>query len=385
MEIIFRRLFTHVKQYDYVIVGAGLYGATFQRIVGESGKKVLMIDRRDHIAGNCYSEEVSGIQVHKYGPHQFHTRSRRIWDFVNQFAEFNHYRAHIKANLDNKLYSIPPNMMMFHQLWGVNSPQEARNVIDSTRIPCERPENLRDYILDAVGEEVYEKFYRGYSLKQWGVDPSEIPVSVGRRLPIRFTWNDRWFEDEYEGIPKEGYTKMVENMICDTTEVQLGVDFFSERKSLERMAGKIVYTGKIDELMGYRYGHLEYRSLRFEEEIVEGDFQGNAIINYTSPDVPYTRITEHKHFAFKESPISVITREYPVDYKPCGGMTPYYPIENRKNRCLHEKYEAEVREELPNYIGGGRLFKYKYINMDQCIGMAIAAAGRELTGENRES
>ncbi len=361
--------------YDYLIVGCGLFGATFARSALDAGKRVLIIDRRRHIGGNCYTEERHGIQVHKYGPHQFHTQSKVVWDFVNRFATFNHHRLHTRANRDGRVYSMPPSMILFHQLWGVMTPAEARAKIESVRIPCEKPRNFKEFILDAVGPQIYEMFYEGYSRKQWGRDPSEIPMFVARRLPIRFTWNDRYFDDPYEGIPIGGYTRMVENMI-DGATVHLDADFIDLKKSeLPRIARKTVYTGKIDALFDYRYGDLEYRSLRFEEEVHRGDFQGNAVMNYTSQDVPYTRIVEHKHFEFSNSDTTIITREYPA---ACGRKdVPFYPVETSENRERFSKYKQELAN-LPNIIGGGRLFEYRYYNMDQCIASALTLAKKEL-------
>jgi UDP-galactopyranose mutase len=365
--------------YDYLIVGCGLWGATFARQMLDAGKTVLMVDKRGHIAGNCYTEKwgpKGDIHVHKYGPHQFHTRSKKIWDYVNRFAEFNHYRAHIKARFGEKLYSMPPNMMLYHQLWGVTTPAEAREVIDCQRVPCDSPQNVRDYILDALGWKIYEMFYEGYSTKQWGRDPSEIPKSVGRRLPISFTWTDRWFTDEHEGIPKLGYTHMIENMI-DGADVELNVDFMDNHRDLCRRAHRTVYTGKIDEFFNYRFGELEYRSLRFEEEVHDGDFQGNSIINYTSKDVPWTRIVEHKHFTFAQSDKTIITREFP---QACSrNDVPYYPVENDETRALLKRYQDLAKEE--RVVIGGRLGSFRYFDMDQTIGEALATADREIKGQ----
>lgn len=360
--------------YDYLIVGCGLWGATFARKMLEAGKTVLMLDKRSHIAGNCYSEEQHGIQVHKYGPHQFHTKSKKIWDFVNQFSEFNHYRAHIKAKYDGRIYSMPPNMMLYHQLWDVLTPKEARAMIETQRVPCENPQNFKEYVLDAVGQEIYDKFFYGYTLKQWGRDPAEIKRYVAKRLPISFTWTDRWFTDQYEGIPIGGYTKMIGNML-DGATVELNVDFMENYRELCRRAHKIVYTGKIDEFFKYRFGELEYRTLRFEEEVHDGDYQGNAIINYTSAKVPYTRIVEHKHFEFKDTPKTVITKEYSMaaDRKD----VPYYPVENDETRALLKRYQDLAKEK--GILGGGRLFEYRYYDMDMTVASALTAAEKELS------
>jgi UDP-galactopyranose mutase len=361
--------------FDYLIVGCGLFGATFARRALDVGKSVLILDKRRHIGGNCYTEEQHGIQVHKYGPHQFHTQSKAVWDFVNRFAKFNHHRLHTRANRDGRIYSMPPSMILFQQLWGVTTPAEARAKIESVRIPCEKPRNFKEFILDALGPQIYEMFYEGYSRKQWGRDPSEIPMFVARRLPIRFTWNDRYFEDPYEGIPIGGYTRMIENMI-DGACVELNTDFGDLPKGdLHMIASKTVYTGKIDALFDYCYGDLEYRSLRFEEEVHCGDFQGNAVMNFTSADIPYTRIVEHKHFEFNHSETTVITKEYPA---ACGrNDVPFYPVETVENRERFAKYKQDLAR-LPNIIGGGRLFEYRYYNMDQCIASAMTLAKNEL-------
>lgn len=358
--------------YDYLLVGCGLFNATFCRCAIDAGRRVLMIDKRSHIGGNCYDETVEGINVHKYGPHQFHTKSPEIWEFVNQFAEFNHYRAHIKANYGERIYSMPPNMMLYHQLWGVNTPEEARKHIEAVRVPCKNSRNLKDMVCNAVGEEIYLKFYYGYSKKQWGVDPAEIPVSVGRRLPIRFTWTDRWFDDQYEGIPKGGYTQMIGNMIEGATII-LNVDFFQDKGMLTRMAKKVVYSGKIDEYFEYCFGDLEYRSLRFEQSVVDGDFQGNAIVNYTSEKQPYTRITEHKHFDFTKSKKSVITKEF----SEAGDRdkVPFYPVRNAKNDDIYQQYSKLAT--TTDVVFGGRLGSFCYYDMDQTIAQGLAMARQE--------
>lgn len=361
--------------FDYLIVGCGLFGVSFARTVTDAGKSCLIVDKRDHIAGNCHTKSLEGIRVHAYGPHQFHTKSKRIWDFVNRFAEFNHYRAHIKANHGGKMYSMPPNMRLFNRLWGVTTPDEAKKKIESVRVPFAHPANFKEWVLDQVGEDIYEKFYKGYTTKQWGRDPSEIPVSTARRLPIRFTWNDRWFDDQYEGIPIGGYTAMVERMLLDIP-FQLEVDYFEHKRELDRVAKKIVYTGKVDELFDYRFGELGYRSIRFEEEVHDTeDLQGNSIINYTDASVPYTRIVEHKHFEFLRSDKTVITKEYPEDYS--RGKIPYYPIGDAANREMYRKYWEELARH-PHLICGGRLGEYKYYNMDQVIASAIKKAETEI-------
>lgn len=359
--------------YDYLIVGAGLWGATFARAMLDAGRSVLVIDRRPQVAGNCYTHEVAGVNVHRYGPHIFHTRSRRIWDYVNRFASFNHFRLHGRARVADRIYSMPPGMALFHQLWGVTTPAEAREVLDGVRIACDHPGSLRELVLDAVGEQVYRTFFEGYSRKQWGRDPAEIPAATGRRLPIRLTWSDRWFDDEFEGIPIGGYTPMVERMLAGAT-VELGVNFLADRRALSRRARRCVYTGRVDAFFGYALGELEYRSLRFEDQVVDGDYQGTAIVTYPEASVPWTRITEHKHFEFSRAPRTVITREYP---RACGrGDEPFYPVETPANRGLLARYRLLAQES--GVIFGGRLGEHRYYDMDQAIASALKTAGREL-------
>ncbi len=363
---------------DYVIVGSGLFGTVFAREAAEAGKKVLLVDRRPHIAGNCYSENVNGIDVHRYGPHIFHTDNRKVWDYVCRFTEMNHFRYRSIVRKEDNLYSFPINLMTLHQLWGVRTPLEARQKLDEVRIPHEKPSNLEEWILSEVGQEIYEIFVKGYTTKQWGCDPKELPASIIRRIPIRLTWNDRYFDDRFEGIPVNGYTAWFENMLDhELIEVQTGVDYYSNRKELDNAGNKLVFTGKIDEYFDYRFGALEYRSLRFETETFEGDYQGNAIINEGSVHVPYTRTVEHKHFMFKDTSNTIITREYPDKYEV--GKEAFYPIRNEKNTAIYEKYNTLAKLNTPNVIFGGRLGSYRYYDMHQVIAESLHTAKVELS------
>jgi UDP-galactopyranose mutase len=362
--------------FDYAIVGCGLFGAVFARCVAEAGRSVLIVDRRSHIGGNCFTREVGGIHVHEYGPHIFHTSNARVWNFVNRFAQFHRYTHRTAVNFRGKLYSFPINLMTCHQLWGVTSPQEAEARIAKERIPCDAPKNCEEWMLSQVGRELYETFIQGYTAKQWNRDPKDLPASIVRRIPIRLTYNDRYFDDLYEGIPVGGYTRLFENLLDHRSiEIETDVDYFAHATELKTSATKLVFTGKIDEFFDYRFGRLEYRSLRFEHEAVSGDFQGNAIVNYTDRDIPYTRITEHKHFEGKAGlPNSVITREYPQDYNE--SRIPYYPIRDEANTALYERYRTLGRDQ--NVIFGGRLATYQYYDMHQVIAQALAAAQQEL-------
>ncbi len=365
------------KEYDYLIVGAGPFGSTFAREMTDAGYKCLVIDKRPHVAGNIYTEKQHGVDVHVYGAHIFHTSNDRIWNYVNRFASFNNYINKPKIRYNDRIFSFPINLMTLHQLWGVMTPAEAEAKLEEVRIPCENPDNLEDWILSQVGREVYETFIKGYTMKQWQRDPKELPASIIKRLPIRMVFEENYFFDKYQGIPKEGYTKMVENML-EGIEVRKNVNYFEDKQALDALADKVVFTGKIDEYFNYKYGELEYRTLRFENEVLDGDFQGNAVINYTHPDVPYTRIVEHKHFLPEKAASiekTVVTREYSDEYT--RGKTPYYPINNEKNNTMYKKYAAMAHEQ-ENVIFGGRLAEYKYFDMHQVIGSALVKAKREL-------
>jgi UDP-galactopyranose mutase len=363
-----------MAQYDYLVVGSGMFGAVFARRAAECGKRVLVIDKREHAAGNCYSEKIAGVEVHRYGPHIFHTDNERVWTFINRFTQFNNYVHHGRVRHGGQTYSFPINLMTLSHLWGVQTPLEAERKLREVRVPCESPRNLCDWILSQVGEELYEIFVRGYTAKQWGRDPAELPPSIIRRIPIRQTYDDRYFSDRFQGIPIGGYTRMFENMLDhDAIEVLLGVDYFEHAKDLKQAAVQTVYTGKIDEFFDYRFGELEYRSLRFEHEVLEGDFQGAAIMNYTEADVPFTRITEHKHFEFQTSSHTVITREYPA---PCDRrQTPYYPIRDAANTALYEHYRTEAQR--AGLLFGGRLATYQYYDMHQVVAQALVLADKE--------
>jgi UDP-galactopyranose mutase len=363
-----------MQGYDYLVVGGGMFGAVFARQAAECGQRVCVIDKRQHIAGNCYSEQIAGVEVHRYGPHIFHTDNERVWEFVNRFATFNNYVHHGRVLHGGRMFSFPINLLTLAQLWGVVTPAEAEQKLAAARIPCEHPRNLRDWILSQVGEELYEIFVRGYTTKQWGRDPADLPPSIIRRIPIRQTYDDRYFADRFQGIPIGGYTRMFENMLDhELIDVQIGVDYFENARELEASAAKTVYTGKIDEYFDYRFGELEYRSLRFENEVLSGDFQGAAIVNHTEAGTPFTRITEHKHFEFQTSDKTVITREYPAS---CDrSAVPYYPIRDAANSALYEQYRAEAQR--TGLLLGGRLATYQYYDMHQVVAQALTLAEKE--------
>lgn len=356
-----------MKQFDFLIVGAGLFGATFANYANSNGYKCLVIDKRYHIGGNCYTENISGINVHKYGPHIFHTNDKKIWDFVNRFAEFNNYIHTVKARHEDNLYSFPINLLTMYQLWGIKTPEEALKKLDSLRVKNSNPANLEEWALDKIGRVLYDLFFRGYTTKQWGRSPKELPASIIQRIPIRLTFDDRYFTDRYQGIPIGGYTKMVSNML-DGIKVILGENYIDNRESWDSIAKTTVYTGPIDEFFNYKYGELEWRSLKFEEEYIRKcDFQGSAIINYTSEYVPQTRIVEYKHFDNLKSEDTIICREYPQMYS--WGLEKFYPINTDKNQELFNKYRSLI--DNTKYIFGGRLAEYKYYDMHQVIASAI--------------
>ena len=365
------------KKYDYLIVGAGLFGAVFAREAYRAGKRCLVIDKRDQIGGNVYTENMEGINVHKYGAHIFHTSDETVWKYVNQFARFNHYINAPVARYKDEIYNLPFNMNTFSRLWGVKTPDEAKAKIAQQieGLHIGEPKNLEEQALSLVGTDVYEKLVKGYTEKQWGRACTELPAFIIRRLPLRFTYDNNYFNDIHQGIPEGGYTRMVKAMLEDV-DVMLGMDYKTYIKDNPDTFEKVVYTGPIDEFFDYQLGHLEYRSLRFETETLPTDnYQGNAVVNYTERDVPYTRIIEHKHFENADSPVTVITREYPVSWE--SGMEPYYPVNDEKNSALYEKYR-ELAEKEPDVIFGGRLGSYKYYNMDQVIAAALETAGEQL-------
>lgn len=373
--------------YDYLIAGTGLFGAVFAHEMRARGKKVLLVEKKDHIAGNVYTENVRGINVHVYGAHIFHTSDREVWDYVNQFAEFNHYINSPVAVYRDELYNMPFNMNTFSRMWHIKTPAEAKEIIASqiASLHIDQPANLEEQALSLVGRDVYEKLVKGYTEKQWGRDCRDLPAFIIKRLPLRFTYNNNYFNDPYQGIPKGGYTRIVEKLL-EGCPVQTGIscqDFIEQnerRPEGERDSwDKLVYTGMIDEYYGYRYGALEYRSLRFEnEDMPEVDnWQGNAVVNYTERSVPYTRIIEHKHFEFGQGQGTVITREYPAEWH--RGDEPYYPINDEKNGALYEKYAALAAKE-PNVLFGGRLGQYKYYDMDKVIRSALDMVKAQLAG-----
>lgn len=365
-------------KYDYLIVGAGLFGAVFAQQAKQAGKTVLVIDKRSHLGGNVYTEEVEGIQVHRYGAHIFHTSDRKIWEYVQQFAVFNRYTNSPVARYKDEVYNLPFNMNTFYQMWGVKTPEEAKEKLESQireAAVCE-PKNLEEQALSLVGKDIYEKLIRGYTEKQWGKRAKELPSFIIRRLPVRYTYDNNYFNDSYQGIPVGGYTRMVERML-DGVEIRLNTDYFRAREELDRLADRVVFTGMIDAYYGECYGKLDYRSLRFETEVMDTpNYQGNAVVNYTEYEVPYTRIIEHKHFEFGTQPKTVITREYPAAWT--GKEEPYYPINDERNNRLYEKYKALADQE-DRVIFGGRLGMYRYYDMHQVIAEALESARKELS------
>lgn len=364
--------------YNYLIVGAGLFGSVFAHEANKRGKSCLVIDKRYHIAGNIYTEVIEGINVHKYGAHIFHTSNKGVWDYVNQFAEFNHYINSPVAVYKDELYNLPFNMNTFSKLWGIRTPSEAKVHIQNQikELNIGEPKNLEEQALSLVGSDVYEKLIKGYTEKQWGRSCTELPSFIIKRLPLRFTYDNNYFNDPYQGIPKGGYTAIIEKML-EGIEVRTDTDYFELIKEQSNIAEKIVFTGMIDEFYNYQLGELQYRSLRFESEVLEEEnYQGNAVVNYTEREVPYTRIIEHKHFEFGKQPHTVITREYSSEWEK--GSEPYYPINDEKNGSLYEKYR-ELAEKEANVIFGGRLGQYRYYDMDKVIESALQAIEKEFS------
>lgn len=373
--------------YDYLIVGAGLFGSLFAHEAKKKGKKVLVVDRRPHIGGNIYTKEMEGIQVHEYGAHIFHTSNKEVWEYMQQFAEFNRYTNSPLARYRDELYHLPFNMNTFHAMWGVTTPKEAREMINKQieEAGITEPANLEEQAISLVGRDVYEKLVKGYTEKQWGKKAAELPAFIIKRLPVRFVYDNNYFNDKYQGIPIGGYTKMIEKML-DGVEVRLNTDFLKERSKLEQEASNILYTGMIDEYYDYCYGELEYRSLSFETEVLdEENFQGNAVVNYTEYEVPYTRIIEHKHFEYgcqggftgsePAAPKTVITKEYPAAWEK--GKEPYYPMNDGKNNLLYQKYK-ELADKEEHVIFGGRLGMYRYFDMHQVAAEALKCADGNL-------
>ena len=363
--------------YDYLIVGAGLFGAVFAHEAYKKGRTCLVIDKRNNIGGNIYTESTEGINVHKYGAHIFHTSDKQIWDYVNRFAEFNNYINSPVAVYKDELYNLPFNMNTFSRMWNIRTPEQAKEIIASqiADLGITEPHNLEGQALSLVGRDVYEKLIKGYTEKQWGRDCKELPAFIIKRLPLRFVYDNNYFNDRYQGIPIGGYTAIIEKML-EGIEVRTGTDYFDFIRDNKNIARKTIFTGMIDEYYGYCYGPLQYRSVRFETEVLDCEnYQGNAVVNYTDREVPYTRIIEHKHFEFGKQPKTVISREYSSEWKQ--GMEPYYPVNNEENNALYEKYR-ELADKESNVIFGGRLGQYKYYDMDKVIAAALECAGKEL-------
>lgn len=367
-----------MRPYDYLIVGAGLFGSTFAYFARKRGKRCLVIDKRPHLGGNIYCEENEGINVHKYGAHIFHTSNKEVWNFVNSIVEFNRYTNSPVANYQGKLYNLPFNMNTFYQMWGVRTPEEAKAKIEEQKAEAmeamraagvKEPRNLEEQALTLIGKDIYVRLIKGYTEKQWGRKCTELPAFIIKRLPVRFVFDNNYFNDTYQGIPVGGYNKLIEGLL-ERVETRMNVDFFADRTYCESLADKIVFTGKIDEFYGYCFGKLEYRTVRFEEEIHECcNYQGNAVVNYTERDIPYTRIIEHKHFemfgnAVNACPKTVISKEYSTEWKE--GMEPYYPVNDERNMLLAEKYR-QLAETEKNVIFGGRLAEYKYYDMGPVV------------------
>lgn len=373
----------NMKKYDYLVVGSGLFGAVFAHEAKEKGKKVLVIDKRPNIAGNVYTEDIEGIHVHKYGAHIFHTNNRRVWEYVNRFSAFNRFTNSPVANYHGELYSLPFNMYTFNRMWGVVTPQEAAARIEEQRKAAgiTEPKNLEEQAISLVGTDIYEKLIKGYTQKQWGRPCRELPAFIIRRLPVRLTFDNNYFNALYQGIPIGGYTKLVQNLLGDI-EVRLGVDYLEKKQELDALAEKVIYTGPIDAYFDYSLGLLEYRSVRFETEVLDmPNFQGNAAVNYTDAETPWTRIIEHKWFEFgkdaegNDLPKTVISREYSSEWKQ--GDEPYYPVNDEKNQALYARYK-ELSASEKDVIFGGRLGEYKYYDMDAVIESALVLCGKEL-------
>lgn len=371
-----------LKKYDYLIVGAGLFGAIFAYEAKKKGKSVLVIDKREHLGGNIYSKEIEGIQVHQYGAHIFHTSNKEVWDYMNEFATFNRYTNSPVARYKEEVYNLPFNMNTFQQMWGVFTPQEAKEKIKEqiAEAGIKEPKNLEEQAISLVGKDIYEKLVKGYTEKQWGKRADQLPAFIIKRLPVRFVYDNNYFNDTYQGIPVGGYTQIIEKML-EGIEVRLQTDFLEKREELQKIADKTIYTGMIDEYYGYCFGELEYRSLEFETECLDiENYQGNAVVNYTEYEVPYTRIIEHKHFEFQcqngtNNPKTIITKEYPKVWK--HGEEPYYPMNNEKNNAIYAKYLEKSKEE-DKVLFGGRLGMYRYFDMHQVVEEALKCVKEEL-------
>lgn len=369
------------KQYDYILVGAGLFNAVFAHQAKTHGKRCLVIDKRPHLGGNLYCDNIAGITTHRYGPHIFHTNNKKVWDYVNSLVEFNRFTLNTIANYKGSLYNLPFNMNTFYRMWGVTTPAEAISIIESQRSKFANltPKNLEEQAISLVGQEIYEKLIKGYTEKQWGRSCKELPAFIIRRLPLRFTFNNNYFNDQFQGIPEGGYNRLIE-CLFNGIECKTSCNYFNDKSYFDSLAEKVVYSGCIDEYFGYRLGHLEYRSLSFETQVLPiSDYQGNAIVNYTDASVPYTRIVEHKHFDINNVPAqqsshTVITHEYPKEWDV--GQEPFYPINDNKNNQLYQKYKLMAEQET-NIIFGGRLAEYKYLNMDLVAYKSIKIAENE--------
>lgn len=361
-------------KYDYVIVGGGLFGSIFAREMTDAGASCIVIEKRSHIGGNCYTRDVGGIAVHEYGPHIFHTNSDRIWKYMNRWCEFNRFSYRPKVKHNDSVYSFPINMMTLYQLWGVKTPLEAQRVLEEKKVQIENPSNLEEWILSQVGEEIYDKFIYGYTKKQWGRDPKLLPSSIIKRIPIRLTWNDDYFDDKYQGIPIGGYTQIFEKLL-EGIPVETGVDYLKDRERWDSLGKKVVYTGGLDEFFDFSLGELEWRSLKFEhEELSIPDYQGNVAFNFSSADIPYTRIIEHKHFEFGKQDHTVITREYPQEWNRTKEK--YYPVVDENNLELYNKYRQKIDNR--KYIVGGRLGDYKYYDMHQVVASSLEKVKKQL-------
>lgn len=358
--------------YDFLIIGSGLFGSVFAREMTAKGLSCLLIERRSQIGGNIYTEKIENINVHKYGAHIFHTSDKEIWDYVNRFSSFNNYRHKVFVKHSNRLFSFPINLLTLSQIWNIQTPHDAERKLNQLSKKIQNPKNLEEWILSQVGEELYEIFVKGYTTKQWGRDPKSLPSSIIRRIPIRTGLNDFYFDDLYQGIPEGGYTNMINKMLKGV-EIKLGVDYFKHKAELDGLANHVVYTGAIDEYFDYKFGELEYRSIDFVHKHLEiPDFQGTSVVNYTEASIPFTRILEHKHFEFGKQKTTVITEEYPVEWKK--GIEPYYPINDERNKSMLKKYQDMANLIAPNVTFGGRLAEYKYYDMHQVIASALSKA-----------
>jgi UDP-galactopyranose mutase len=366
-----------VKKYDYVLVGSGLFNGVFAYMAKQMGKTCLVVEKRNHIGGNIYCEESEGINVHSYGAHIFHTSNKEVWQFVNQLAEFNRYTNSPVANYKGQMYNMPFNMNTFSKMWGISTPDEAKAMIEKQKSAVTgEPQNLEEQAISLVGTDIYEKLVKGYTEKQWGRDCKDLPAFIIKRLPVRFTYDNNYFNDLYQGIPIGGYNVIIDKLF-DGCDIETGVDYLEHKEKYDSLGDKVIYTGTVDAYYDYCFGKLEYRSLRFETETVDTDnYQGVAVVNYTDRETPFTRIIEHKHFEFGTQPKSVVTREYPVDWSE--GMEPYYPVNDEKNQALYQKY-ADLAEKENRVIFGGRLGEYKYYDMDKVIESAMRLAKKELS------